>query len=155
MYQLIIAKDINSYDVSPNDKAVFALESFLSPQEFKEAFLKSINEFVEQLKPYQEVVERTNKVFSKAMEEFELESSEYQDAEQPFVEAYTAENEFIAEHGIFTHNGFKAEKLKFKPEEGVDDFEVYELWDWFALKKDESSKNFESTHVRMIEPLDD
>jgi hypothetical protein len=155
MYQLIISAELNSYDVSPNDKAIFALESFLSPQEFKEAFLKSINEFVEKLKPYQEAVERTNKVFSEAMEKFELESSEYKDAEQPFIEAYTAENKFIAEHGIFVHNGFKAEKLKFKPEEGVPEFEVYELLDWFALKKDESSKNFESTHVRMIEPLDD
>lgn len=98
-------------NASANVKDIFALESFLSPQEFKDTFLNSINEFIEQLKPYRKTVERTYKVFNNVTQQFKHVSSEFNNAERPYIEACIAENEFIVENGVFIHNGFKAEKL--------------------------------------------
>lgn len=150
MYQLIISKKINSQNASANVKDIFALESFLSPQEFKDTFLNSINEFIEQLKPYRKTVERTYKVFNNVTQQFKHVSSEFNNAERPYIEACIAENEFIVENGVFIHNGFKAEKIKFITKEGHTDFDVHELFDWYSMKKHETSENFEKNRLRYI-----
>lgn len=135
MNKLVISTPINSYDVSGDQHYIIVVNSELSADEFKKLFTKSVEQFIVEMSNFELEKDVAMTASVKQHETNGPRSKPYKNAVKELEFRLKAIQDFGRDNDFFEHNGTKISKSFFYDPQGLIEFSVLSLEDWFESKK--------------------
>lgn len=135
MNKLVISTPINSYDVSGDQHYIIVVDSELSANEFKQLFVKSVEQFIIEMQNFELEKDEAMSAVNKQDKLTGPRSKPYKNAVKELEFRLKAIQDFGRDNDAFEHNGSTINKSFFYDPQGVIEFSVLSLEDWFESKK--------------------